>query len=218
MVKLLIAWQGGVSNRVSATAVAAGARTVRAAQVELQPLEAVDIDRLRWCDGFVLGVHPDPDHVIPALEEWQQALEPRFWDAVQGKFASVFVATPEEICKRTRAHDCAVRLLAAHGMLVTGFTESGGDVATDAASPQRHFSQTHFHREYERLGRFSAGMVHAWIDRAGNPARRRTIGSLVRATRRVSAMRPGDAATDSAVGRHLVSGSDDGMIPITESG
>lgn len=97
MVNILIAWQGGASDRVPATAaaVAAGARTVRAAQVELQPLEAVDIDRLRWCDGFVLGVHPDPGHVTPALEGWRHALEPHFWDAVQGKFASVFVVSPK---------------------------------------------------------------------------------------------------------------------------
>lgn len=215
MVNILIAWQSGASDRLptTAAAVAAGARTVRAADVRLCSLETVDIDRLRWCDGLVIGVHSDPGHATPALEQWRQRLEPHFWDAVQGKFASVYVAAPEEVRKRKRAHDCAVRLLTAHGMLVTGFVGTAVDATTGAGSPHAHF-----HHEYERLGRLSAGMVHAWIDRAGNPHRRRILGSLVRATRRVSAMRPGDASHDSATGRYRLSGMTDGMAPITESG
>ncbi len=210
MVNILVAWQGGVSDRLSviAAAVAAGARTVRAADVRLCSLEAVDIDRLRWCDGLVLGVRSDPYNVPPALEEWRHRLEPHFWDAVQGKFASVFAATPEEVRKRARAHDFAVRLLTAHGMLVTEFAGTPANAQTDIESSPRHF-----HHEYERLGRLSAGMAHAWNDRAGNPHSRRILGSLVRATRRVSAMRPGDAATDSVSSPYRLSGMSDDMVP-----
>ncbi len=136
MVNILVARQGGVSDRLPtiAAAVAAGARTVRAADVRLCSLEAVDIDRLRWCDGLVIGVHSDPRHGTPALEEWRHRLEPHFWDAVQGKFASVFVATPDEVRKRTRAHDCAVQLLTAHGMLVTEFADTPANAHTGVAA------------------------------------------------------------------------------------
>ncbi len=215
MANILIAWQEDASGRLptSAVAVGAGARTVRAANTRLLPLEAVGIDQLFWCDGLVMGVHSDPWRVADALERWRQALEPRFWEAVQGKFASVFVAAPDEARKRECAHDCAVRLLTEHGMLVTEFIGTGANTYAGVEPPRGHF-----HREYERLGRLSTGMVHAWIDRAGNPHRRRVLGSLVRATRRVSAMRPGDAATDSAASRYGLSGLSDGMTPITESG
>lgn len=208
MANILVAWQEDAPGRlpISAGTVGAGARTVRAANVRLSSLESVDIDRLLWCDGLVMGVHSDPWRVADALDSWRQALGPRFWEAVQGKFASVFVAAPQEARKRECAHECAVRLLTEHGMLVTEFIGTGVNADAGVESPRGHFRH-----EYERLGRLSAGMVHAWIDRAGNPHRRRILGSLVRATRRVSAMRPGDAMTDSAVRRYRLSGITDGM-------
>lgn len=209
MPNILVAWQADAAGRLPtiAAAVATGARTVRAADVMLCPLQAVDIDGLRWCDGLVLGVHPDPCHGT-ALEEWGRRLEPCFRDAVQGKFASVFVAVPEEVRKRTRAHESAVRLLTAHGMLVIGFTGSAAATHTHIESSPRHFQH-----EYERLGRFSAGMVHAWIDRAGSPHRQRILGSLVRATRRVPAVRCSDMTAGSASRGYPLSGVSDDMIP-----
>lgn len=187
MANMLIVWQGGETGRLSAiaSAVAAGASTVRATEVRLSRLRAADIDRLRWCDGLVVGVYADPRGVIAAMDAWRHRLEPRLWDAVQGKFASVFAASPGEARKRARAQDCAVRLLTGYGMLVTGFGGTDEDAAASTGS-----SGQRFQHEFERLGRLSAGMAHAWSDGAGHPRHRRVIRGLVRATRRVPAMRP----------------------------
>jgi len=193
MARILIASQHDSPKRLPAiaSAVARGARTVRTAELRLCPLESVAIDHLRWCDGLVVGVHADPQRVVAALDLWQQSLEPYFWEAVQGKFASIFVSSPAESGKRARALGCTGRMLTTHGMLVTEFFGLQGNAAAGADCPRGHFNG-----EYERLGRLFTGMVHAWIDRPGNPDRKRILGSLVRATRRVPALRPGAVGTD----------------------
>lgn len=210
MANILIAWQEDPAGRLptSAASVGSGARTVRAANIRLLPLDAVGIEHLLWCDGLVMGIDSDPWRVADSLESWRRQLTPGFWEAVQGKFASVFLAAPEEARKRQWAHDCAVRLLTEHGMLVTEFMGTAADAHAGIVSPRGHF-----HHEYERLGRLSTGMVHAWIDRAGNPRRRRILGSLVRATRRVPAMRRGATVTDSASSPYRLSGMSDGLVP-----
>lgn len=213
MANILIGWQEDASGRLPmmASAVAAGARTVRAANVRLLPLEAIDIDHLFWCDGLVLGVDTDPSRVADVLGHWQQALEPRFWEAMQGKFASVFVAAPGEARKRECAHDCAVRILTEHGILVPGFIGTRASAAGGVDSPRGHF-----HHECERLGRLSTGMVHEWTGRSGNPRRRRILASLVRATRRVPAMRPGMGAHAPETSYYGLSGATDGMVPTAD--
>ena len=210
MANILIGWQEDASERlpVMAAAVAAGARTVRGANVRLLSIEAINLDYLSWCDGLVLGVDAEPSRVADALSDWQQALEPRFWETMQGKFASVFVAAPGEARKREYAHDCAVRLLTEHGILVPGFSGTRGSADGGLESPRGHF-----HHECERLGRLSTGMVHAWTGGTGNPQRRRVLGSLVRATRRVPAMRPGAGAHAPVFSYSGLSGATDGMVP-----
>jgi hypothetical protein len=212
MANILIAWQDGVPDRLSRVAaiVARGAATVTTARLCRLPLDEVDADRLRWCDALAMGVQSDPPAVAATLDQWRQSLEPELWEAVQGKFAAVFAGAPQEADKRARAHGLAERLLSAHGMLLTRFSAEtpGAPAAADPLSWDRGC-------QYERMGRLLSGMAHAWVHQAGEHRRRRVLGSLVRATRRVPAMRPGPAGAGHVLSRCEASGGSDGIAPGT---
>lgn len=168
-----------------AAAVAAGAVTVAGVEVRVQPLSTTDTAALRWCDGLALGITPQAHKTESDLQEWWQALGPNTWEAVQGKFASVFMAPAADGGQTDTIGQYAAGLLTSHGMLVTGFsTEASYDV------PRDRWNGHHPLRDYERLGRRLAGMVGAYVDGREDCRRYRVLSSLVRATRRVPAVRP----------------------------
>jgi len=190
MANILVVYEDQVRGKLPsvAAAVAGGAVTVKSVEVRVQPLSTTDHAALRWCDGLALGITGRAQGTELDLEAWWSSLGGNAWEAVQGKFASVFMAPAPEgqiNAADTEISTHAAGLLTSHGMVVTGFsTEAAHDV------PHDRWQGHHPLREFERLGRRLAGMVGAYVDAREDSRNYRVLSSLVRATRRVPSVRP----------------------------